>query len=137
MALTTGTYTNYGSEFHWPSGTIVYAAQVLGFPELSMGERVTTNHGSGGIDERRPNGLNMQGDFTLSILSTPDNFVTLTSDKSAGTERVCFLKNPVHTYLFTGWIKSVKEEDADGTSPDSVKATITVTPAGQVTVGKA
>ena len=134
MALTTGTATNYGSEFHYPSGTVVYAAQVLGFPELSAGERNTTNQGSGGFEERRPNGLVSAGDFTLSLLATPGNTLSLYTDMKAKTERVCYLKNPVHGYLFTGWMKSIKEEDADAKSPDSVKLTVVVVPAGEITL---
>ena len=136
MALTTGTVSSYGSEFQWPSGTSVYAAQVLGFPEISMGERNTTNHGSGGKEERRPNGLVAAGDFTLSILATPGHS-TLHTDRDAGTERVCFLKGKVHTYLFTAWIRSIKEEDADSTAPDSAKLTVVVTPVGGITIGNA
>jgi hypothetical protein len=134
MALTTGTASSYGSEFHFPSGTIIYAAQVVGFPEIAMGERNITNHGNGGREERAPNGLVAAGDFTVQIIST-SGLTSLHADRTAGTERLCFLKGKVHTYLFTGWIKSIKEEDADATNPDSVKATLVVTPRGEVTIG--
>lgn len=134
MPLTTGTSTNYASEFHFPSGTVIYAAQVIGFPEIAMGERNITNHGSGGKEERVPNGLVAAGDFTISLLTTSGN-TSLHTDRDAGTERPCFLKGKVHSYLFTGWIKSIKEEDADATSPDSSKLTIVVTPHGAITVG--
>ena len=133
MALTTGTFSNYGSEFHWPSGTVIYAAQVIGFPEIAMGERNITNHGSGGKEERVSNGLVAASDFTLGLL-TESGETSLHTDRDAGTERVCFLKGKVHGYLFTGWIKSIKEEDADATSPDSSKLTVTVTPHGGITV---
>lgn len=134
MALTTGTMSGYGSEFHWPSGTAIYAAQIIGFPEIAMGERNVTNHGNGGYEERRPNGLVAAGDFTLSIINTPGN-TSLHTDRTAGTERVCYLKGKIHGYLFTAWIKSIKEEDVDGSSPDSSKLTVVVTPVGQVTIG--
>lgn|SRR5574341_851120 len=136
MALTTGTYTNYGSLFHWPSGTVIYAAQVVGFPEIGMGERNVTNHSNGGYEERRPNGLVAAGDFTLGLINTPGN-TSLHTDRDAGTERVAFLKGKIHTYLFTGWIKSIKEEDANAQSPDSSKLTVVVTPVGQITIGNA
>jgi hypothetical protein len=135
MSLTTGTMSGYPSEFHWPSGTLIYAAQVLDFPELVMGERNITNFGSGGKEERVPNGMLAAGDFTLSILSTSGQMNTLATDQAAKTEKVCFLKNPVHTYLFTGWIKSLKEESVDATNPDSVKLTVVVTPHGEITLG--
>ena len=134
MTITTGTASNYASEFHFPSGTAIYAAQVIGFPEIAMGERNVTNHGSGGKEERRPNGLVSASDFTVSLMNTPGN-TSLHTDRDAGTERLCFLKGKVHTYLFTGWIKSVKEEDADGSSPDSSKLTAVVTPVGAITIG--
>lgn len=134
MALTTGTASNYGSEFHFPSGTAIYAANIIGFPEISMGERNVTNHGSGGREERRPNGLVAAGDFTVGVINHPGT-TTLHTARDAGTENVCFLKGKVHTYLFTGWIKSIKEEDADGQSPDSSKLTVVVTPVGQITIG--
>jgi hypothetical protein len=134
MALTTGTASQYGSEFHFPSGTVIYACQVIGFPEIAMGERNITNHGNGGREERVPNGLVAASDFTVQILTTVGN-TSLHADRTAGTERLCFLKGKVHTYMFTGWIKSVKEEDADATNPDSSKLTVVVTPRGEITIG--
>lgn len=134
MAITTGTYSNYGGEFHFPSGTVISPCQVLDYPELSMGERNTTNHGSGGWEERRPNGLNAAGDFTLSLLETPGVFGTLNTARAAKTENVCYLKDPVNGLLFTGWIKSIKKEAADAQSPDSGKLTVVVTPVGTVTL---
>jgi hypothetical protein len=133
MALTTGTISNYGEEFHFPSGTIIYAVQVIGKPEYAMGERNITNHGNGGYEERAPNGLLAASDFTLSLIATPGN-VSLITDQAAKTERVCYIKGKQFGYLFTGWIKSVKEEDADASSPDSVKLTVVVTPRGQLTI---
>lgn len=136
MALTTGTASAYASEFHFPSGTVIYAAQVIGFPEIAMGERNITNHGNGGVEERVPNGLVAAGDFTVQIITTA-GISSLHTDRTAGTERLCFLKGKIHTYLFTGWIKSIKEEDADAQNPDSVKATVVVTPHGGVTIANA
>lgn len=132
--MVTGTASNYSSEFHFPSGTAIYAAQVIGFPEIAMGERNTTNHGSGGKEERQPNGLVAASDFTVSLLAVPGH-TSLHTDRDAGTVRLCFLKGKVHTYLFQGWIKSIKEEDADSTSPDSSKLTVVVTPVGGITIG--
>lgn len=133
MALTTGTASQYGSEFHFPSGTAIYACQVIGFPEIAMGERNITNHGNGGVEERAPNGLKSVGDFTLSLIATPGHS-SLHTDQSAKTERTCFLKGKVFTYTFVGWVKSIKEEDADASSPDSSKLTVVVTPRGDITV---
>lgn len=133
MALTTGTMSSYGEEFHFPSGTIIYAAQVIGKPEIAMGERNITNHGGGGFEERAPNGLLAASDFTLSIIATPGSLALFTAS-AAKTENVCYIKGKQFGYLFTGWIKSVKEEDSDAKSPDSVMLNVVVTPRGQVTI---
>lgn len=133
MALTTGTMSSYGEEFHFPSGTIIYAAQVIGKPEYAMGERDITNHGNGGFQERTSNGLLAASDFTLSILATPGN-IALHTARNAGTENVCYIKSKQFGYLFTGWIKSIKEEDADAANPNSVMLTVVVTPRGQLTI---
>jgi hypothetical protein len=131
---TTGTNTNYGSQFSFPSGTMIVPAQVVSFPEIAMGERNVTNHGNGGFEERKPNGLISVSDFTLQILSTPNALATLKTDMEAKTERTSHLKNLINQYTFVAWIKSIKEEDADATSPDSVMATIVVTPVGSITL---
>lgn len=133
MALTTGTISSYGEEFHFPSGTVIYAAQIIGKPAIEMGERNITNHGNGGYEERVPNGLLAASDFTLSILATSGQLALYTA-AAAKTENVCYIKSKVFGYLFTGWIKSVKEEDGDAPSPDSSKLTVMVTPRGQVTI---
>jgi hypothetical protein len=124
--------SGYGDEFHWPSGTLVYAAQVISVPEIGQGERNITNHGNGGYEERAPNGLNMAGDFTVAIFATPGN-LGLYTDMDAGTERVCYIKYKPFGYIFTGWIKNIKPEDADAQSPDSGKFIVTITPHGKVT----
>jgi hypothetical protein len=133
MSLTTGTMSNYGEEFHFPSGTAIYACQVIGKPEIKEGERNITNHGNGGFEERVANGLLAASDFTLSILSTPGNLLAFTA-VAAKTENLCYIKGKQYGYLFTGWIAGVKESDANAPSPDSSMLTVTVTPRGQVTI---
>lgn len=123
--------SNYGSTFSFAASPVLQA-QVIGFPELSMGERDTTNHGSGGWQERRPNGLMSAGDFTIKVLSDVQTIADLFVAQKAKTEGQCYLANPVHSYSFAGWIKSIKEDDADAANPDSVTATITVTPIGEI-----
>lgn len=134
MSLTTGTYSNYGGQFHFPSGTVLAPMMVLDYPQISMGERNVTNHANGGYEERVPNGLNVAGDFTLSLLETPGVLVTLDTARAAKTVNVCYLKDPVNGMVFSGWIKSVKKEAADATKPDSGKLTVVVTPVGQITI---
>ena len=134
MPLTTGTYSNYGGEFHFPSGTVISPMQVLDYPEMSMGERNITNHAGGGVEERVPNGLFAAGDFTLSLLETPNVLSTLKTAQVNKTQNVCYLKDPVNGMLFTGWIKSLKKENADAQTPDSGKITVVVTPVGAITI---
>lgn len=134
MAITTGTFTNEASFFHYPSGTVIYACEVLSYPEISVEERSTTNHSSGGFAERRNAGLISAGDFSLSILSTPNALGSLYTDMKAKTERVCFLEGQIDGYIFTGWVKSVQKESADSTAPDTEKVTVTVTPVGEITI---
>lgn len=129
---TTGTSSSFGDEFHWPSGTIVFAAQVINVPEISVGERNVTNHGNGGYEERKANGLHMAGDFTVEIIATPGH-LALYTDMDAQTERVCYLKYAPFGYVFTGWIKSIAPSTSDATGPDSGKLVLTVTPVGKVT----
>lgn len=133
MTISTGTMSNYGEEFHFPSGTMIYAVQVLGKPEYAMGERNVTNHGNGGFEERVPNGLLAASDFTIGILATPGN-IAIKSALVAKTENVCYLKSKQFGYLFTGWIKSIQEAEADAQTPDNVMLTVTVTPRGELTI---
>lgn len=134
MAIMTGTFTNQGSQFHYPSGTVIYGCEVLAYPEISVEERSTTNLGSGGFAERRNAGLISAGDFSLSILSTPNALKSLDTDMKQKVERVCFLEGQIDGYLFTGWIKRIQKESADSTSPDTEKVTVTVTPVGEITI---
>lgn len=133
MALTTGTMSTYGSQFSFPSGTVIYACEVIDVPELTMNERSTTNHGSGGFDERRPNGLVSMGDFTVGILSTPNAINTLKTDAEAGTERTYHIKGRVYQWVGVGWISHIKPEALQGTpDADTEKVTVTITPVGSV-----
>jgi hypothetical protein len=138
MALPTGTVSNAGTEFHFPSGTIVYAAKIIGFPEIAMGERDSTSHGSlsAGViqGQREPNNRVDASDFTIGLLEVTGHSALYT-DMKAGTQRVCLLKSKTRQFTFTGWIKSIKQEDANVDSPDSVKATVVVTPVGEITIG--
>lgn len=133
MALATGTMSTYGSTFAFPSGTNLYACEVIDVPEGTMHERTTTNHGSGGFEERRANGLVSYGDFTVSVLSTPDAMNTLSADLKAGTERTFHIKGRVYQWVGVGWISHMKPEALSG-MPDAKteKQTITITPAGNV-----
>lgn len=132
MPLTTGTFSNYASEFHWPSGTNLVYCQVTNYPEIVQMERNITNHTNGGWEERVPAGLSAAGDFTLVLLATPGVRASLETDRAAKTQRTAMLTDDEGNLTFVGWIKSIQKESADAQSPDSVKLTVVITPVGQV-----
>ena len=138
MSLPTGTVSNAGSEFHFPSGTLMYAVKILGYPEIAVGEYDATTQGSlvGGImyGQRQPNNRIDAGDFTLQLLEVTGHSALYT-DQDAQTQRLCFIKGKVRTFMFTGYIKSVKPEDNSADSPDGSKLNLVVTPVGKITFG--
>jgi hypothetical protein len=131
--MTTGTYTNYGGAFGFPSGTY-YPAQVLDYPELTEKSLDITNHASGGEDEAIPSGLIVSGEFTIAILAQHGTLGTLKTAMTNKTINTCHLTNPIDSYVFKGFLTSVKEEAADATNPDAVKITLKVKPTGGVTI---
>src|SRR5687767_4438061 len=98
MPISTGTASNIGSEFHFPSGTAVFAAKIIGFPELVGMERDTTTHGSssGGVVYGQREFANRvdASDFTLELLEVTGHS-TLYTDMAAGTQRSCLIKGKV------------------------------------------
>jgi hypothetical protein len=130
---TTGTYTNYGGTFGFPSGTN-YPAQVLDYPELTEAALDITNHASGGVDEAIPSGLVSSGEFTIAILAQHGTYATLKTAMTNKTVNTCHLSNPIDSYVFQGFITSLKEEQADATNPDAVKITLNVKPTGGITI---
>ncbi len=133
MPLTTGTASNYGGNFGFPSGT-VYPCMVLDYPEVKMAAVDITNHQGGGVTEYIPSGLTDVGEFTLSILGQHGTFNTLKTAQAAKTVNVCSLTNPLDSMVFSGMITSVKEEAADAKAPDAVKLAVTVRPTGNITI---
>jgi hypothetical protein len=137
MALATGTISNAGSLFYWPSGTAAYGCKVVDWPEIAGGERDTTAHNgvTGGVvfGERRFNNRVDAGDFTVLLLET-NGLSTMYADQQAGTERTVNIKGLVRQFTFVGWIKSIKPEQADVDAPDTQKVLITVVPVGGITV---
>lgn len=133
MPLTTGSASNYGGSFGFPSGT-VYPCLVLDYPELKMDAIQITNHASGGNTEYIPSGLQDVGEFSLSILGQHGTYGTLKTAQVNKTVNVCCLTNPLDSMVFSGMLTSVKEEAADAQSPDAVKLTITVRPTGGITI---
>lgn len=131
--MTTGTSSDYGGTFQFPSGT-AYPSMVLDYPELTMAGVEITNHAGGGVTEYVPSGLLDVGEFALSILGQHGTLNTLKTAQVAKTVALCVLTNPIDTMLFNGMLTSVKEEAADATSPDAVRITLSVRPTGAITI---
>ena len=133
MALTTGTMSNYGGSFGFPSGT-AYPAMVLDYPELKMDAVTITNHAGGGVTEYVPSGLLDVGEFSMEILGQHGTFNTFKTAQVNKTVNVCCLTNPIDSMVFSGFITSAKEGSADASSPDAVKIALTVRPTGNITI---
>jgi hypothetical protein len=131
--MTTGSASNYGGSFGFPSGT-AYPCLVIDYPELKMAAVDITNHAGGGVTEYIPSGLLDVGEFTLSILGQHGTYGTLKAAQVAKTVNVCSLTNPLDSMVFSGMLTSIKEEPADAKSPDAVKLTVTVRPTGNITI---
>jgi len=131
--MTTGSASNYGGGFGFPSGT-VYPCIVLDYPESKMGALQITNHAGAGKTEYIPSGLTDNGEFSLSILGQHGTYGTLKTAQAAKTVNVCCLTNPLDSLVFSGMITSVKEEAADAQNPDAVKLTVSVQPTGDITI---
>lgn len=137
MPLSTGTVSNAGTEFSFPSGTVLYGAKVLSAPWMESGERDTTsqssNDGSGNViyGQREFNNRRDAQDFTVGLLEVTGHS-SLYDDANAGTQRSFHYKGKVRNFFGTAWIKSIQPNDADIDSPDSVKVIVTFVPVGKV-----
>lgn len=125
--------TNYASTFT-KGGTTIGKCVVIDFPELSTDKIETTNHASSGKREYIPSKLVDAGDITLSILAETGKLSTLVTDMNAGTVSAMVVASPLDTLTFSGWIQSLKEEQADAQSPDAVKITAVIVVTGGVVV---
>jgi hypothetical protein len=137
MALSTGTMSNAGTEFSFPSGTAVYGAKVLGAPWMDSGERDTTMHssndGSGNVifGQREFNNRRDAQNFTIGLTEVTGHS-SLYDDAQTGVQRTFHYKGKVRQFTGVAWIKSIQENDADIDSPDSVKIVVTFVPVGKI-----
>lgn len=130
---TTGTYSNYGSVFHFPSGT-AYAAVVLDYPEVKEDAIEITNNTSGNVSEFIYSNLVRLSPFSISLLGRPGIYSTFRTHQTNRTIGSCVLSDAVETYTFQGLITNVKHEPSDQQKPDAAKITITVQPTGGMSV---
>lgn len=117
--------TNYGSLFTF-NGASIGKCIVTGFPEVVMGDAETTNHSGSGYAESIPDGLVRIGDLTLSILNETGVYTAIRLLMTNKTVATAIVTNGIDTITGSGWIKSVKAEDADATDPDANKLTVVV-----------
>lgn len=125
--------TNYGSTFTF-NGSSIGKCIVVGFPELATDAANTTNHSSGGFAESIPNGVITVGDMTLSVLDETGVVSALRTLVVNKTVATAVVGNGIDTLTGSGWIKSVKVEDADAQGPDANKLTVVVACTGVWTV---
>ena len=121
--MTTGTYSNYGSVFQYPSGT-AYPALVVDYPEFTMEAKEVTNNLSGGVDEYIYSGLQKRSPVTISILGRPGSYATLKAFETSKSTNCCVLSDSVETETGQALVTSVKKEAADQQNPDAVKLSI-------------
>jgi hypothetical protein len=124
--------TNYGSTFTF-NGVSIGKCIIVGFPEVVMGDAETTNHSSGGYAESIPDGLVRVGDLTLSVLDEAGVYTALRLLQTNKTVATAVVGNGIDTLTGSGWIRSVKAEDADATDPDANKLTVVVACTGSWT----
>ena len=117
--------SNYGSLFTF-NGASVGKCIVTGFPEVVMDDAETTNHSGSGYAESIPTGLVRVGDLTLSVLDESGVYTALRLLQTNKTIATAVITNGIDTLTGSGWIRSVKLEDADATDPDANKLTVVV-----------
>lgn len=120
---TTGSYSNYGSVFQYPSGT-AYSALVVDYPEFTEDALEITNNQSGGKDEYIYSGLVKRSAQTISILGTPGIYATLKGYQTNKTISCAVVSDSLETETGNALLKSVKKEPADQQSPSPTKITI-------------
>jgi hypothetical protein len=117
--------SDYGSTFTF-NGSSIGKCIVVGFPEVSDGGVETTNHSGVGYAESIPSGLKRIGDLTLSVLNESGVYSALRTLQNNKTVATAVVGNGIDTITGSGWIKSVKGEDADATDPKANSLTVVV-----------
>jgi hypothetical protein len=117
--------SNYGSLFTFNAASIGKCI-VTGFPEVVMGDAETTNHSGAGYAESIPDGLVRVGDLTLSVLDEAGVYTAIRLLMTNKTVATAIVTNNIDTITGSGWIRSVKVEDADANDPDANKLTVVV-----------
>lgn len=126
--------SDYGSTLT-KGGQAIGRCIIIGFPELSSEKINTTNHASNGWSEGIPSGLIQAGDITCMVLLEEGTDITAMIDEMlAKTISEVVLANGVNSFTFDGFYLSVKPEDADAQAPNAVRASVVMTPTGEIEV---
>ena len=125
--------SDYGSTITF-GGTPVGKCIVISFPELATDKINTTNHASGGWSEGISSGLINAGDITLMVLLETGVLDGMVADMLAKTVGAVVITNEVDTMSFDGFYLSVTPEAADAQSPNALRASVVITPTGEITI---
>lgn len=125
--------SDYGSTLT-KGGVTIGRCIVIDFPELTTDKIDTTNHASGGWSEGIPSGLIRAGDITLMVLIEGALVATVVAEMEAKTISTVVVANPQDSFSFSGFYQSIKVEGADAQSPNAVRASVVITPTGEVTI---
>lgn len=125
--------SDYGSTITF-GGVAVGKCQVIDFPELATAKINATHHGSGGWSEAIPSGLIEVGDITLMILMENGKLDTYVDHMLAKDVDTVVIANEVDTMTGEGFFLSVKEEPADATAPNAIRASVVITYTGALTI---
>ncbi len=136
-SIPTGTMSNAGTSFSFPSGTAIYGAKVLDAPWMDSMERDTTTHGSNDgsgnviFGQREFSNRRDAQNFTVGLIEVTGHS-SLYDDAQLGTQRVFHYAGKTRNFVGTAWIKSIQPNTANVDSPDSVKLVVTFVPVGNV-----
>lgn len=125
MTIITGSYSNYGAVFQYPSGT-AYAALVVDYPEYTDALAEITNNLSGGQQQFIYTGLQKTSPFTISLLGQPGIYSTFKGYQTSKSTNCAVLSDSVEIETFNALVANVKKEPADQQNPTAEKITITL-----------
>jgi hypothetical protein len=125
--------SDYGSTIT-KGGVTVGRCIIVDFPELATDKINTTNHASGGWSEGIPSGLINAGDITLMVLIEGALVSTVIAEMLAKTVSEVVITNEADTFTFDGFYLSMKPESADAQSPNALRASVVITPTGEISI---
>ena len=125
--------SDYGSTIT-KGGTTVGKCMIIDWPELATAKINTTHHASGGWSEGIPSGLIETGDITLMVLLEDGVFEGMMAEMLAKTVSTVVIADTIDTMSFDGFYLTVKKESQDAQSPNAVRASVVISPTGELTI---